>query len=767
MDAAAGRDRRAVKVARERSAHEAVDEEAIAKGIFESVVRTSDENKSWESLSLSRPLLRAVATAGYASPTPVQAAVIPIAIAGRDVCASAATGSGKTAAFVLPCLERFLAWRGGYGKNMNGLQAQIKFILLLPTRELASQCEYVLRTLGGQLRPAPVLTCLITGGTKNIRQQEAALRRRPDAIVATPGRLLDHVTNTSSFALDQIECCVLDEADKLLELGFEKEVKRLLQALPGGSKTTGILGSRSGRRQTLLFSATFGAQVETLAALSLDRPVRIKITADAAPGGVAKRLTQDFIKLKTDAEKHGARQEIAEREATFLALVSHSLIDKETSEKEKASATDKKKERRRQQMVAFFETRAQVSRMARIIQALRSLGHNEVPEALQLHGGLRQIERSANLEAFSNGDAILLLCTDVAARGLDLEQVGYVINFDMPRTVSAYVHRVGRTARAGRSGLAITIVGKARRQVLKDYLRARTADLDASVSDSTNLANTQVRNRVVTKQYVNDYKQALVSAETCIAELAEKEVLDRATDNAQLETDRAYNLVAHADEIHSRPKRTWFQSSRERDEIKSRAKEQAKDEARLADGLAIKKEARLAVGLPVRGPRGMPEGPGHRLSRKKRRRLEALQQTIDQDDDRDETEKRKKKKNTIDHQAIAADREANLAKIKRVAHKAKLTNRRKIEVDDSVPISERRTKAKHKTKFGEFQSDESTSRFKTERNTDDKNTNDDDINADPLLSSRRFTEFDPSRVSAFKKHKNKGAFKSKTRYKRR
>ncbi|KAH8061471.1 helicase [Aureococcus anophagefferens] len=449
---AAGRGRRAEKVGEQRSAHDAADDAAIEAGVFDEVVTEAAGGGAinFDELGLCRCLLRAVAALGFSRPTAIQERVVPLALAGRDVCVSAATGSGKTAAFGLPLLERVVRAKAAHGKPT------IRGVILLPTRELAAQCEEMVRGLG-QFSGADV--ALVVGGAKDVKVQELALRRKPDVVVATPGRLLDHLTNGRGVHLDDVECCVLDEADRLLELGFEDELRQLLGALPGGSER-GKGGRGSGTRQTMLFSATFGAKVESLAALSLVRPVRVRVASGHGAGGVAAKLTQDFVRLKA-AE---GRAEDAEREATLMALLTRT-VDPDS------------------QAVVFFDTKAATRRVGALLEALRARGGlsgHALPPATELHGGLRQAQRDANLARFERGDAGILLCTDVAARGLDLAGVGAVVNFEMPRTVATYVHRVGRTARAGRSGHAVTLVGPQRRQALKEFLRSRTAQLDAA-----------------------------------------------------------------------------------------------------------------------------------------------------------------------------------------------------------------------------------------------------------------------------------------------
>lgn len=221
------------------------------KAYFDSVIE-AEEAVLFSQLNLSRPLLRAVEAAGYVNPTPVQTAVIPLAMAGRDVCASAVTGSGKTAAFVLPFLERLLF----RPKDV----AAIRVVVVTPTRELATQIFMVLQKLASF---SDITCCLICGGKKDVKSQEVTLRNRPDVVVCTPGRIIDHLRNSQSVSLDDLDVLVLDEVDRLLDLGFQEELEELVRHCPTS-------------RQTLLFSATMTPKVEDLAKLSLKKPVRVK-----------------------------------------------------------------------------------------------------------------------------------------------------------------------------------------------------------------------------------------------------------------------------------------------------------------------------------------------------------------------------------------------------------------------------------------------------------------------------------------------------------
>eukprot|EP00937_MAST-01D_sp_MAST-1D-sp2_P006195 g6195.t1 len=335
--------------------------------------------QGFQALHLSRPLLRAVGELGFAKPTPVQAKTIPVALAGKDLCASAQTGSGKTAAFLLPTLERLLF--------RPRRVAATRVLVITPTRELATQIHAMLAQLA---KYTGVTSCCVVGGVA-MRPQERELRRHPDIVLCTPGRMIDHLHNTVSVGLDEVEVLILDEADRLLEMGFAEEV-------------------------------------EQLAKLSLNRPVRL--SADVM-FNTARHLVQEFVRVRKSRE--------AEREAILLALCKRTFKSK---------------------TIVFFEHKWQAHRMM-LVFGLSGL------RAAELHGNLSQLQRLQSLQQFKDGGADLLLCTDLASRGIDIKGVECVINFEMPKDLTVYTHRVGRTARAGTRGRAVTLTGESRRHLMK------------------------------------------------------------------------------------------------------------------------------------------------------------------------------------------------------------------------------------------------------------------------------------------------------------
>jgi len=340
---------------------------------------------------------------GWTEPTPIQSKVIPLLMAGRDVAGQAQTGSGKTGAFVIPMIERL-------SRDVRGIQA----LVLAPTRELALQIGEVVRDLGG-----PKVRIATLYGGQPIERQLTALRGGVQIAVATPGRLLDHL-NRRTVSLDAVKFLVLDEADRMLDMGFLPDVEE-------------ILGRTPTSRQTALFSATLPDAVSGIAMKHMRNPMWIKI---AQPAPTVETVTQHYIEV---AEQDKVR-------ALRLLLTSGDVPS----------------------ALVFRRTRRGVDRLAKI---LRERGQTvEV-----IHGDMTQGARLRALDAFARGKVRALIATNVAARGLDLPDVSHVINFDIPEDVDTYIHRVGRTARAGRAGEAITFVGQHDLEAF-DALKRRLGD---------------------------------------------------------------------------------------------------------------------------------------------------------------------------------------------------------------------------------------------------------------------------------------------------
>ncbi len=352
---------------------------------------------TFASLGLSEPLLRAVADLGYEVPTPVQAAAIPAILSGRDVWASARTGSGKTAAFVLPILEELLA-----NPSPGTATRDVRTLVLVPTRELAAQTAEAMAELSKHLPTRPKV-CVVVGGV-SIEPQRMAFRGGADIVVATPGRLLDLVEQ-NAVRLDWVKMLVLDEADRLLSLGFADELGRVIALL--------------GKGQSLLFSATFPPAVRTLAEGLLADPVRVDIEAGTALGD-----TQALIAQRAIAVDLGKR----------TLLLRHLLETHAWSH-----------------VLVFVASRHAAEHVA------NKLGRAKIAAA-PLHGELSQGARTQALADFKERRVQVLVATDLAARGIDIVSLPAVVSYDLPRSAVDYLHRIGRTGRAGESGMAISFV---------------------------------------------------------------------------------------------------------------------------------------------------------------------------------------------------------------------------------------------------------------------------------------------------------------------
>ncbi|MBD5634015.1 MAG: DEAD/DEAH box helicase, partial [Candidatus Eremiobacteraeota bacterium] len=347
----------------------------------------------FSTLGLDPALTDALTALGYEEPTAIQREAIPPLLAGRDVLGQAATGTGKTAAFALPLLHRIGRTEGDGARALRGL-------ILVPTRELAMQVAEAVHTYG---RALGIRVLPIYGG-QSISQQLRALGRGVDVVVAPPGRALDHV-GRGTLKFDAVETVVLDEADEMLDMGFADELDALLAAVPK-------------KRQTALFSATMAPRILQIAKRHLHDPVRVTIARETVAPGEAPRVREIAY--------------IVQRRHKAAALAR--VMDMEDS----ASA------------IVFCRTRLEVDELT---QTLGARGYG----AEALHGGLSQEQRDRVLRRFRDGASDMLVATDVAARGLDIDRVSHVVNYDVPSSPDAYVHRIGRTGRAGREGVAITL----------------------------------------------------------------------------------------------------------------------------------------------------------------------------------------------------------------------------------------------------------------------------------------------------------------------
>ena len=357
---------------------------------------------SFDSLGLRAELLRAVADQGYSEPTPIQAKSIPVVLSGQDVMAGAQTGTGKTAGFTLPLLQRLLE------NPVQGGKRPVRALVLTPTRELAAQVSDSVETYGKYL---PLRSAVIFGGV-NINPQIKQLRNGVDILIATPGRLLDHV-GQGTLDLSKLEILVLDEADRMLDMGFIRDIRRILKLLPQ-------------KRQNLLFSATFSNDIKQLADSLLDNPELVEV---ARRNEASELVTQ--IAYPVDK---GRKRE----------LLSH-MIGRENW----------------RQVLVFTRTKHGANRLTKQLET-------DGITAAAIHGNKSQAARTRALAAFKDNKVRALVATDIAARGLDIDQLPHVVNFELPNVPEDYVHRIGRTGRAGNGGKAVSLVSAEERKLLKD-----------------------------------------------------------------------------------------------------------------------------------------------------------------------------------------------------------------------------------------------------------------------------------------------------------
>jgi ATP-dependent RNA helicase RhlE len=370
---------------------------------------------SFSNLSLAEPLARAVAEMGYETMTPIQEQAIPVVLQGRDVMGAAQTGTGKTAAFALPLLQRMMKHENA---STSPARHPVRALVLLPTRELAVQVAEQVKLYAKYTN----LNSAVVFGGMDMKPQTLELKKGVEVLVATPGRLLDHI-EAKNAVLNQVEYVVLDEADRMLDIGFLPDLQRILSYLPK-------------QRITLLFSATFSPEIKRLASSYLQDPVTIEV---ARSNATASTVEQHFYSVGAD-DKRRALHQILKAKGLKQAFV-------------------------------FVNSKLGCARLARSLE-------REGLKTTALHGDKSQDERLKALEAFKKGEVDLLVCTDVAARGLDIKDVPAVFNFDVPFNAEDYVHRIGRTGRAGASGLAVSFVASSDQRLVADIEKLVNAKIE-------------------------------------------------------------------------------------------------------------------------------------------------------------------------------------------------------------------------------------------------------------------------------------------------
>jgi superfamily II DNA/RNA helicase len=361
---------------------------------------------SFNDFGLAEPILRALAEEKYETPTPIQAQTIPFALSGRDIVGIAQTGTGKTAAFALPILNHLVKMR------MRPAQKACRVLVLSPTRELSGQISDSFRAYGRHIRPMAIE--LAIGGVP-INRQVRGMSRGVEVLVATPGRLLDLV-NQRAVNLQQVEILVLDEADRMLDMGFIRDIKKIVAMLPK-------------QRQTLFFSATMPGEITSLAEQMLSDPARVSVTPEST---TVERITQRVILTEKSAKP-----------ALLVDVLKSETVDR---------------------VLVFTRTKHGADK---VVRQLEISGF----AAAAIHGNKSQNQRERVLADFRNGKMRILIATDIAARGIDVDGVSHVINYDLPNVPESYVHRIGRTARAGRDGIAISFCDHEENGFLRDIER--------------------------------------------------------------------------------------------------------------------------------------------------------------------------------------------------------------------------------------------------------------------------------------------------------
>ena len=369
---------------------------------------------SFADLKLAPELLKALTESGYTTPTPVQAQAIPVVLEGHDLMGGAQTGTGKTAAFALPMLQKLLPHASS---STSPARHPVRALILVPTRELAIQVEQSVRTYAKHTK----LRSLVVFGGVDIRTQTPHLKTGVEILVATPGRLLDHIEQ-KTVQLNLVQMLVLDEADRMLDMGFMPDLKRILALLPR-------------QRQSLMFSATFSNEIKKLSEDFMNYPTLIEVARSNAS---AENITQKVF-LVDQSDKHQLLAQILRGDDAKQAIV-------------------------------FTKTKLTASRLAKQLQ-------REGVSADAIHGDKSQLERIQALDAFKQGKTAVLIATDVAARGLDIDSLPMVINYEIPHAAEDYVHRIGRTGRAGASGTAISLVSPEEVKYLVDIEKLIKTDI--------------------------------------------------------------------------------------------------------------------------------------------------------------------------------------------------------------------------------------------------------------------------------------------------
>ena len=475
---------------------------------------------SFSNFNLSKLIIKALSELEYYTPTKVQEKVIPIALNGHDIFVNSETGSGKTACFLLPIVQRIILSRKSnenkknkINNNNNNNLIQNQALIIVPTRELALQCNEMLTKF---LKYIDLNFVFLCGGLSVENQIKQMKNKIPDIIITTPGRLLDLIYNNKNLSLEHVNILVLDEADKLLELGFKDAIFEILELI-----------KKNKNRQTLLFSATLNPKLLDLGEHALNNPIKIKIAQSA----ILTNLSQSIVRIKFEN------------------------LEQNNYEKRMAYLINILKQKKLNRTIIFFNTKQDCHKCVLYFNQFN------INSCVELHGDKSQTERIKSLDDFQKGNVDFLLATDIAGRGIDIEKVKCVINFQMPLIGERYIHRVGRTARKGYVGEAITICDDKERLLIKKIFKKEKVDIKLK---PIKISNEDIK--VLYKKIIrikNDIENKLIE------EKAEKQF-----DLAEKDIEKTMNIKIHQKEIQNRPKKIWYQSTKEK---KKKAKELRKE----------------------------------------------------------------------------------------------------------------------------------------------------------------------------------------------
>ena len=488
----------------EENEQDSEDENPYFKDKFENALFA--KGMSFTNFNLSKLIIKALSEMEYYTPTKVQEKVIPIALNGHDIFVNSETGSGKTACFLLPIVQRIIFSRNSKenkkNKNENNI-IQNQALIIVPTRELALQCNEMLTQF---LKYIDLNFVFLCGGLSVENQLKQMKNKIPDIIITTPGRLLDLIYNNKNLSLEHVNILVLDEADKLLELGFKDAIFEILELI-----------KKNKNRQTLLFSATLNPKLLDLGEHALNNPIKIKIAQSA----ILTNLSQSIIRIKfANLEQNN----YAKRMAYLLSII---------------------KQKKLNRTIIFFNTKQDCHKC---ILYFSKFG---LDSCVELHGDKSQTERIKSLEDFQKGNVKFLIATDIAGRGIDIEKVKCVINFQMPLIGERYIHRVGRTARKGYVGEAITICDDKERLLIKKIFKKEKVDI-------------KVKPIKINNDEIKDLYKKIIKIKDEIDNKIIDEKAEKQFEMAEKDIEKTMNIKLHQNEIKNRPKKIWYETTKEK-----------------------------------------------------------------------------------------------------------------------------------------------------------------------------------------------------------